>query len=146
MRPSRLNLSSMAIASLAFLLNWLVFVDSTPLVALTEPFDVEGSSQRSTLAPIFPPDKAVLAFETQSYAVELLERSGAYYLSVRHRSDGTTLVNAAAVEAVYQGDRLHSYRYHSVDTAQPELEVRLDKQIPELWVQKADTQQVETAR
>ncbi|MEO1591713.1 MAG: hypothetical protein AAFU71_10525, partial [Cyanobacteria bacterium J06632_22] len=64
MKQSQFSLSSIAIASLAFLLNWLVFVDSAPLAALTAPFEVDGASQRGNLLPTFPPDTAARGAES----------------------------------------------------------------------------------
>jgi len=144
MKSSELNLGSIAIASLAFLLNWVVFVDSGPLAALTASFDELGTRQHSTLVPIFPPDKTILAFDTPTYAVQLLERNDTHYLSVRDRASGTVLVDEGVVQSVWQGGQLSGYDYQPADVNQPAWQIRhTDGQNLELTRQNADQQYTE---
>jgi len=131
-KPSQLSLCPIAIASLAFLLNWLVFVDSAPLTALATsfdmPFDLDGipqsGHQQGALVPIFPQDQAVLNFETPTYAVALTQRGEDRYLSIQDKRNNTSIINNAAVQVIWQGGEPVEYRHIPTDTRLPKVHIR----------------------
>lgn len=103
----QVSLGPITVASLAFLLNWLVFVDSSTISTVVNPLSERiPDFDRAGLLPGLMPskEKNVLAFKTETYAVHVFRQSDQYYMNVYNRKALRTSLKGLPVVMVRSQD------------------------------------------
>ncbi|MEL6137619.1 MAG: hypothetical protein AAFR42_09460 [Cyanobacteria bacterium J06628_6] len=119
MNRAQANLSPIAIASFAFLLNWVVFVDPSPLARLA-PFALAALNLDNSSLGLVPVSQApafqtrvskasTVAFETPNYRVRITDRTGKPHLSIYPGQSATPLISVAAEVVHLDGHRRYQY-------------------------------------